>query len=96
MELILGGLVVWRLSHMIVKETGPLGIFSRYRAFAASKQKRIGGIFDMVSCVACVSVYIGSVAALGLADGLISWVAYTLALSAIVTFLERVYGFIKS
>lgn len=93
--LILGGLAVWRLSHMVVKEMGPLGIFSKLRADRARKQKMVGGTFDMLSCVACASIYIGSVAALGAAHGLFSWLGYTLALSAIATFLEQIYDRIK-
>lgn len=96
MILILGGLVTWRLSHMVVKEMGPLGIFSRLRADRAKKQKRVGGTFDMLSCVACASIYIGSVTALGAAHGLFSWLAYTLAFSALATFLELIYDRIKS
>lgn len=90
------GLVVWRLSHMVVKELGPLGIFSKLRANRARKQKRIGGTFDMLSCVACASIYIGAVAAIQPAYGVFSWIVYTLAFSAIATFLERIYQAIKS
>jgi hypothetical protein len=89
MTLILGGLMTWRLAHMIVREFGPLGIFSRFRAYIAINQKRPGGLFDMVSCVACASIYIGAVAALWPAGDVFSWVAYTLAFSAIATILER-------
>ena len=87
--LILGGLVTWRLSHMVVKESGPLGIFAKIRADRARKQKRIGGTFDLVSCVACASVYIGAIVALGFAGGVLSWIAYTFSFSAIAMILER-------
>lgn len=80
---------------MVVKEMGPLGIFARLRANRAKNQKRIGGSFDMLSCVACSSIYIGSVAALGAAHGLFSWLGYTFAFSAIATFLEQIYDRIK-
>lgn len=92
MTLILGGLVVWRLSHMVVKEMGPLGIFAKYRADRAKNQQRSGGLFDMVSCVACTSVYIGAVASLAVATGVLEWIMYTLAFSAIATLIERFYG----
>jgi hypothetical protein len=89
-------LAVWRLSHMIVKEPGPLNVFAKLRADRARKQKRIGGAFDMLSCVACVSIYIGAVTALGAAGDVFSWIVYTLALSAIATILEQGYVKIKS
>lgn len=95
MTLILGGLVVWRLSHMVVKETGPLGVFSKFRAERARKQKRIGGAFDWVSCVACISITIGAVASLWAAGDVVTWVAYTLAFSAIATFLEQIFDRLK-
>lgn len=78
---------------MFVKEAGPLGIFSRLRAYLASKQKRSGGLFDMVSCVSCASIYIGSVTAVGAAGSVLVWIWYTLAFSAGAMIIEH---FIKS
>lgn len=88
-------LIVWRVSHALVKERGPLDVFSRLRAMLAMRQKRMGGLFDMVSCVACVSVYIAAVTALWLAGDVLTWIWYTLALSAIATFLEQIYQKLK-
>lgn len=87
--LIVGGLVTWRVSYMLVKETGPLAIFARFRAFLASRQKRMGGLYDMVSCIACTSVYIGAVAALCVAGGLLEFIVYTLSFSAVTVLTER-------
>lgn len=81
---------------MISKELGPLGIFSRFRADRAAKQQKVGGLFDMVSCVACLSVYIGAVTALWLAHGVLSWIGYTFAFSAVAMILEALYERIKS
>lgn len=93
---ILGGLATWRLSHMISKELGPLGVFARLRAWAAENQKGIGGIYDGISCVGCVSVYIGAVASLWFVGDVFSWIVYTLVFSAIATIIEQVYVKIKS
>jgi hypothetical protein len=96
MTLILGGLVTWRLAHMLVKEQGPLSIFLRLRAYLATNQKRSGGLFDMVSCVACMSIYIAAVTALWPAGSVLGWIWYTLAFSTIATFLEQIYVTLKS
>lgn len=88
-EVLVGGLVTWRLTLMLVKETGPLNVFSRLRAYLAQKQKRMGGMFDMISCMACASVWVGSVTSLWPAQGFFSWIWYTLAFSAITILIER-------
>ena len=89
---VIGGLVTWRVSYMIVKETGPLAIFARFRAYLAQKQQKMGGMFDLVSCIACTSVYIGSVTALCFAYGPITWILYTLSFSAVAVLVERLKG----
>lgn len=86
---IIGGLATWRVSYMLVKETGPLAIFARFRAYLASKQEKIGGLFDMLSCVGCTSVYVGFVTALELASGPIDIIMYTLSFSAVAVLIER-------
>lgn len=83
--LLAGGLATWRLSHMIVKESGPLMVFARIRAFAARHQKRSGGFFDLISCVYCTSFWIGLVAALWVSRDIFHLVGYALAFSAIAT-----------
>lgn len=88
-SLVVCGLAVWRLSHAIVKETGPLMVFSRFRARLARTQTRSGGLFDLISCVYCVSFYIGLIAALFTSHGFFSWVGYALAYSAIAVILEN-------
>lgn len=96
MTFILGGLITWRLSLMVVKEIGPLGIFERFRAYAAKNHHRRGDLFDALSCFGCVSVYMGAVTALGAAHGLLEWMTYTLAFSAIALLIARILDSIKS
>jgi hypothetical protein len=96
MALLFGGLVTWRLAHMLSKELGPKAIFAQLRAHAAKKQRQPGGMYDMLSCVGCTSVYTGAVTALWLAGDVFIWIAYTLAFSAIATILEKLYVAIRS
>lgn len=90
--LIFGGLIVWRVADIFVKQKGPLDIFVRFRAHLASRQKRMGGWYDMFSCMACVTMMAGAIMALAFANGLLQWIGYTLALSAIATLIERFSG----
>lgn len=85
---LIGGLVVWRVSRAIVKEAGPLMVFVRLRAHLAREQKHAGGLFDAVSCVSCMSVWVGLFAALWLAGGVIDLLWYGFAFSGVALLLE--------
>lgn len=74
---------------MIAKEDGPFMMFPRLRAYLAKNQKHQGGMFDMVSCIGCLSMYIGFVAALAVAGSVFELIAYTLAFSAIAVLIDR-------
>lgn len=89
LTLIIGGLITWRLSHMFVKETGPLAAFSKLRADLAKRQKHMGGLFDLISCIACTSIYVGAMTAVGFSRDVFSWVVYTIVFSAIAMIIER-------
>lgn len=91
-ELVMGGLVVWRLSHLLVKENGPLMIFARLRAQLASSQKRSGGLFDMISCTQCTSLWIGLIASLWVSHDIFTWAVYGLAFSAISMLLGSFFA----
>lgn len=86
---VIGGLATWRVSLMIVKEVGPAAIFIKLRAFLASRQKQIGGMFDLVSCVSCTSIYIGAVTSLAFARTPLDVIMYTLSFSAVSVIIER-------
>lgn len=88
---IIGGLAVWRISHMLVKETGPFMVFSRLRAFLATHQKRSGGFFDLISCTMCVSVWIGLIASLWVSHDLFHWLGYGFAFSGVSLLLESTF-----
>ncbi len=88
LSLLVAGLATWRLSHALVKESGPLMIFSRMRARLGRTQKRSGGLFDLISCVYCTSVWIALFVALYDARNLVFWLGHAFAIAAIAYFLE--------
>ena len=89
--LVIGGLATWRLSHAIVKEAGPLMVFTRFRAYLATHQKRSGGFFDAFSCTMCISFWIGLIASLWVAQDFFHWLGYGLALSGVSLLLESAF-----
>lgn len=89
---LIGGLITYRLSHMLVKDKGPLMVFTRLRAFLATKQKKMGGVYDMITCIACVSIWLGAMTAIAFAGDVFSWLGYTLAFSSVSLILERLSG----
>lgn len=88
MVLIVGGLITWRLANLISKQSGPLAIFARFRAFLASRQKKTGGLYDIVSCMSCASMIMGAVTALALAGSVLEWFVYVLSFSAIAVLVD--------
>lgn len=86
--LLIVGLAVWRLSHALVKETGPLMVFSRLRARFARKQKHMGGLFDAISCTSCASFWVALVASLWVAHDVFTWLGYSLAFSGFSMLIE--------
>lgn len=87
--IIIGGVITWRVSYMLVKEMGPLAIFELLRAKLAQNQKQRGGLFDLVSCMTCTSLYIGAVTALFIATDVFNVIAYALSFSAVTLLIER-------
>jgi len=83
------GIAVWRLTHILWKESGPLQVFTRMRAFLAKHQKRSGGLFDMVSCFNCLSVWISITPAIILSSSLTTFVVFLLVLSAEAIFINQ-------
>lgn len=86
---LIGGIITWRLSMMMVRETGPFAVFAKSRAMAAKASSEPGGLYELVSCISCSSVYIGLVAALFIAESLVGIFLYTLSFSAIAIITER-------
>lgn len=74
---------------MLTAESGPLDIFERLRARLAGGQKRSGGLYDLISCVYCTSIYIGAIIAFIASQSVFEFFVGTLAFSAIAVLIER-------
>jgi len=85
--LVLLGVAVWRLTRMLWSERGPLDIFVRFRAKLAQRQKRMGGLYDLVSCFYCLSIWVASIFAIFLATSILTFLMYTLILSGIAVLI---------
>ena len=85
-------LAVWRLTHAMVKEKGPLDCFARLRARLAASQKRSGGFFDMISCTSCLSLWTGLVASLFVSQTLFEIIVYAFAFSGASMLLESLFS----
>lgn len=100
--ILLLGLAVWRVTYMINAENGPLNIFMRYRATLAATQKRSGGMYDMISCFKCLSIWVAffpamllSLTVKGIWASLLTWVLLTLILSSEAIIIQRVFDKLK-
>jgi len=89
---VVASLAIWRLSRGIVKEDGPLMAWARLRSRLARTQRRSGGLFDMVSCVRCLSFWIGLVGALFVSNSFLGWIAYAFAFSAVASLLDVLFN----
>lgn len=85
--LIVYALAVWRLSHLLVDEMGPLGMFDLIRR--AANKLRLDGAF---SCVWCMSVWVGALMVLAHAIAPLAafYGALILALSAGAIIVQEV------
>lgn len=90
---LIASLAVWRLSYGMVHENGPLMVFARLRARLARTQKRSGGLFDMISCIRCLSVWIGLVGALFVSNSVLEVIPYAFAFSGAAALLDKLYSF---
>lgn len=94
--LLIGPIVIWRMTHMMQEENGPFAVFARIRAFLASHTSgKAGGIDEGYNCFKCLSVWLSIVYALPLSDSLGQWVAITLFLSGVAIFLNLAYNKIE-
>jgi hypothetical protein len=89
------GIAVWRLTRMVWTERGPLDIFIRARAFLAKKQKRMGGLYDLVSCFFCLSVWVSIIPAIFMATDFLTFIITVLILSGIAIIIQELIEAIK-
>lgn len=96
------GLVVWRISSLLVNETGPFDIFENIRFYSGVRYNEIGTyginfISKILSCVWCMSVWVSApiayLALLVLNDvnfRTIIWVFLALSSSAVAILIEEI------
>jgi hypothetical protein len=84
-QLIVGVLGVWRVTHLLTEEAGPLAIFRRMRRLAGE-----GFWGQLVGCFYCMSVWVAAAFALVLETGWKERAMLWVALSGAAILLERV------
>lgn len=83
-RLVIGVLVVWRITHLFVYEEGPFGIFTRLREF--SHGRFVGKVLE---CFYCLSLWVSIPLAWITGETLTARVLLWPALSAGAILLER-------
>jgi hypothetical protein len=83
---VLGGLAVWRLSHLVVREDGPWQVFAKLRRRAESTMWGGGELFV---CIYCLSLWVAAPVALALGDGWVERVFAWPALSGAALIVDR-------
>jgi len=89
---IIASLAIWRLSYGMVNEDGPLMIWMRLRSRLARTQRHRGGLFDMISCVRCISFWIGLGTALFVSGSFLGVFGYAFAFSACAALIDKFYS----
>jgi hypothetical protein len=81
LTLLLCALATWRISSLLVNESGPFDMFGRLRGFAVLKL----GADGVFSCIWCMSVWVSGAVALlyATAPGVTFWVTLVLSQSAL-------------
>jgi hypothetical protein len=92
---LLVGVAVWRLTRMLWVERGPIDMFTRMRAYLAKKQKRMGGLYDLVSCFFCLSVWVSMLPAIFMAKDLLTFILSVLILSGIAVIIHQLIERVK-
>jgi hypothetical protein len=82
---VLGGLAVWRVSHLVVREDGPWRVFARLRRRAESTAWG-----DLLGCIYCMSLWVAAPVAWALGDGWWERVLAWPALSGAALIVDRI------
>ncbi len=81
---VLCALAVWRLAHLITRESGPLNPISRLRAILGS-----GVLGRAMDCFYCLSFLLSLPLAIWMSNGPMGFLVQWPALSAVACLLER-------
>lgn len=80
-KLVVAGLATWRLSSLLLYESGPLGVFMHLRSLAAQTSFTT----QLFSCMYCMSVWVGLLCAVLLVtDWWLSLLPFALSAVAIL------------
>jgi hypothetical protein len=88
-KIVLSMLAVWRLSHMMARETGPLKIFSRIYNWLP-----VGTWKSLMECPLCLSVWLSVpfvvyLRPANVPDGIVLWLALSGAASIMEKLIEE-------
>jgi hypothetical protein len=86
-DFFVAALATWRVSHLLVNEDGPAGIFARLRARSAGT-----GIGRALDCFGCISLWVATSAAIFISRRPLELLPVSLALSGAAFLLEKLSG----
>lgn len=97
MDFIILSLAVWRLSNLVVNESGPYTIFERFRYQIGIRYNEQGlpystnEIAELFSCVFCLSIWLGILVSVSYwyLPTYTIYVAYPLALSTVACMVSK-------
>lgn len=90
LELVLGAVATWRISHMLLNENGPFEVFRHAREMLGvqysefDESKVIAFKYEITTCIWCLSMWIGGfvTAGLWLWPGVFAWLLLPYVFSA--------------
>lgn len=94
--IVLSVLAVWRASHMLYDESGPLGVFERIHAWAKRNSGGYGQLYDLLNCFYCIATLFSMIPAYFLATDLKTFILYVLAISGSASILQIIVARIDS
>lgn len=81
----------WRISSLFAYEQGPFSIFAKIRYLLSKNAQNVVlyTLHEGIICVWCNSIWFSSLASIFISHNIISWILYTLSISACVIFIEE-------
>lgn len=91
--LILGSLAVWRLTHLLQEETGPMAVFDNIRSRVWVMKNTDGGFREGFFCFKCLSLWLSIIFIIlyFLIQPIFFFLTILLAVSAVSIFIDEWY-----
>lgn len=95
LDFFLVSLATWRVSSLFAREDGIFDLFLRFRMLLgtkfdkASEEVGTNWLSKGILCIFCNSIWFGAIGAFFLAESLLMWVIYLLALSAMAVLIDN-------